>query len=624
MRRSFLDSAARGVRLAAVAGVLFTAVADFPAHGQAPPQVTGVYLDENLNLVWNAAAGATTYNVYRSLGSRFTSTYTGDCFATGLTATTLAITDSPPPGDFHTFLVTGQNTAGESSPGAGKRIFAPCAREKALESHTLRRLGYGVTDAERSAIAASGIYTHILAQLQPETIDESTNTAMNGRLAGHTPPASLSDLILTEIVHATYAKRQLQEQLTYFWDNHFNTDWNESRKYFNGFRDPNGVSLFTNAEENAFASELEYRGTEQFRSLAMGKFSDLLIASATSPTMIIFLDNVSNRRAAPNENYAREAMELHTMGVNGGYTQTDVEQLARCFTGWSVCRKPAATAGDPLSACLTDVTDPSGVWAFRFNTAQHDTAQKTLFAGTPQQIVIPARPAAQGLQDGLDALAALASHPSTRRFIASKLIKRFVSDTAPAPLVDAAEATWIATGGDMREVMRTILLSPDFLAAANERSKIRTPVEYVAYALRALRSDTNGTTQVQGALDLMQEYPYTNPVPTGFSEAGSSWIDTNGLLQRQKFAIDLALGKSAGFASDVMGLLGEHGLTTADQIVDFYLDLLLGGDYTPAQRQAALTFITTANDGVSPGTLTETRIRQTVGVILGFPQANEQ
>ena len=197
-----------------------------------------------------------------------------------------------------------------------------------------------------------------------------------------------------------------------FWDNHFNTDHQESFDFF-GF-----YSALFPATQALEAARLHYDVQNLFRNLAFnGTFRDILEASGLGPAMIIYLDTDSNIAGAPNENYAREVLELHSMGVDGGYTQQDIVQLAKVFTGWNVCKKDAAVASDPLAACIPSTTygtatEPPGLWVRNFRTTRHDTSQKTLFAGTPYQAIIPStsgNPAA-GINDADLAYDAIVAH----------------------------------------------------------------------------------------------------------------------------------------------------------------------------------------------------------------------
>ncbi len=254
------------------------------------------------------------------------------------------------------------------------------------------------------------------------------------------------DLQAQKLLRAAYSERQLQEVLVDFWFNHFNVD---ARKI----------------EDRPVVVEYEI---DVIRPRVLGHFRDLLGATAHSPAMLFYLDNwlSAGTGRGVNENYGRELMELHTLGVDGGYTQKDVSEVARCFTGWT----------------MKNPHDGSG---FFFDMKKHDRGVKHVLGHTIK--------AGRGVEDGEEVLDILAKHPSTARFIATKLVRRFVADDPPPALVERAAKTFRKTSGDLREVMRTILTSREFADAAAFRAKTKSPFEFVASVLRAtnaLRSPT--------------------------------------------------------------------------------------------------------------------------------------
>jgi uncharacterized protein (DUF1800 family) len=222
-----------------------------------------------------------------------------------------------------------------------------------------------------------------------------------------------------------------------------------------------------------------------------------------------------NRRRDINENYARELMELHTLGVDGGYTQKDVQEVARAFTGWTIVQPRAG--GD-----------------FRFEPRMHDRGEKVVLG---QKVK-----AGGGIEDGEQVLDLLARNPSTARFIATKLARRFVADEPPAALVTRAAARFTQTNGDIREVVRTIVTSPEFFARAAYRAKVKTPLEFVASAVRATGIDlTNAMPAVQALRELGMP-PYMCEPPTGYADDAKAWVNTGALLNRMNFAVALTGG----------------------------------------------------------------------------------
>jgi uncharacterized protein (DUF1800 family) len=235
--------------------------------------------------------------------------------------------------------------------------------------------------------------------------------------------------------------------------------------------------------------------------------------------MLIYLDNwQSNQRRGLNENYARELLELHTLSVDGGYSQDDVVNVARAFTGWTVARQ-----GHP---------------GFRFAPALHDRGAKAVLGHT--------FPAGGGMDDGDRVLDILARHPSTARHIAMKLAQRFVSDTPPTSLVDRAAQTFTRTGGDLREVVRAIVTSSEFFGANVRSAKVKTPVEFVVSALRATGAEVRNTRGVLRVLADMGMPPYLCQPPTGYDDTANVWVSSGAVVGRINFALALSRGDVPG------------------------------------------------------------------------------
>jgi uncharacterized protein (DUF1800 family) len=304
------------------------------------------------------------------------------------------------------------------------------------------------------------------------------------------------ELQAQKLLRAVFSERQLQEVLTDFWFNHFNVD---VRKI----------------EERPIVAAYE---REIIRPRVFGRFRDLLEATATSPAMLVYLDNWLS--AAPkakgpglNENYGRELLELHTLGVDGGYTQRDVVDVARCFTGWTLA-------------------NPHDGLGFVFKPPMHDRGEKRVLG---HRIKV-----GRGVEDGEEVLDILARHPSTARFIATKLVRRFVADDPPRALVDRAARTFRRTDGDLREVMRTILTAPEFSSAAARRAKVKSPLEYVASALRASDATVRNPRPFAGTIAALGEPLYQSQPPTGYVDRMETWINTGTLIDRMNFAFALA------------------------------------------------------------------------------------
>jgi len=301
-----------------------------------------------------------------------------------------------------------------------------------------------------------------------------------------------------KLLRAVYSERQLQEVLTDFWFNHFNVD---ARKI----------------EDRPVMVAYE---RDVIRPHALGRFRDLLEATASSSAMLFYLDNwlsAAPQKRAPgrgvNENYGRELLELHTLGVDGGYTQRDVTEVARCFTGWTMA-------------------NPHDGLGFAFKPAMHDAGEKRVLGHRIR--------AGRGIEDGEQVLDILARHPSTAKFVAAKLVRRFVADDPPASLVARAAGTFRRTGGDIREVVRTILMSPEFQRQSVYDAKVRSPFEFVVASLRATGADVQRPTPFVGTIANLGEPMYQSQPPTGYPDRGSAWISTGALVGRLNFAFALA------------------------------------------------------------------------------------
>ena len=449
--------------------------------------------------------------------------------------------------------------------------------------HVLNRVTFGVRRADLDAVREIGLAAYLERQLHPERIPDR---ALDERLAGlrtltlttaeinrtyaqplfdarrdrkqagsgtaadgvpKVDPAiaraaalPMQELGEQKVLRAVYSQRQLEAVLTDFWFNHFNVD---ARK---------GVSRFLLTEYER----------EAIRPHVLGRFRDLLGATARSPAMLFYLDNwlsadpngphpaaaatsptgrqlarrqrfidrrltdaqrqrlagVMPQKKGLNENYARELMELHTLGVDGGYTQKDVTEVARVFTGWTLDR-PRGGSG-----------------AFQFDARLHDPGDKTVLGHTIKGS------ARNGQDEGERVLDLLARHPSTATFIATKLARRFVSDDPPPALVGRLAARFRDTDGDLQAVMRTLLTSPEFLAPENRKAKTKTPFEFVVSAIRAVNGDiVNARPIVQQVATLGMPLYQCQP-PTGYKDTAEAWTNAGALVARMNVAQSVAQG----------------------------------------------------------------------------------
>ena len=428
-----------------------------------------------------------------------------------------------------------------------------------MVEHLLARATFGARAEDRDRVARIGAAAYLEEQLHPERIDDA---ALQQRLAqydvlqqgsgalvqklvaqrrarkqeqmmeGAPPPPEgeataepvraqrvKRDLVMqlseAKLLRAVGSQRQLEEVMVDFWFNHFNV--------FAGKQD-----------EAALLPEYEGRA---LRPHALGTFPELLEATARSPAMLIYLDNW--RSAAPrprarqqrglNENYARELLELHTLGVDGGYTQADIVEVARCFTGWTV---------------ETPREEPR----FVFRPGMHDFGAKRVLG----HLIPPGG----GIEDGHRVLRILEQHPSTARFIAAKLARRFVSDQPPEPLVARVADSYLRTGGDIRSMLRTIFESPEFWSRQALRAKVRSPLELVAGAVRALDASVDDPAALAKAVARIGEPLYAAQPPTGYPDVAATWLSSGGLLARIDFGLQLAGGQLPGVRVDLSTLAG--------------------------------------------------------------------
>jgi len=368
---------------------------------------------------------------------------------------------------------------------------------------------------------------HLLADLPPD--QREAFLAMSSPVS-----VVVSELQQAKLLRALYSERQLQEVMTDFWFNHFNVYLNKDADQY----------LVTSYERDVI------------RARALGKFKDLLVATAQSPAMLFYLDNwlsegpkspaalaankgkpgqaVAGLNTGLNENYGRELMELHTLSVNGGYSQHDVTELARVLTGWTL---------QPLEQGA----------AFQFDPKKHDPGDKVVLGQN-----IPEN----GVKEGMQVLDLLAHHPNTAKFISKKLAMRFVADDPPPALVDRMAQKFLSTDGDIREVLRTMFKSPEFWSTKAHRAKVKTPFEFVISSLRATGTDLNNPGPLLGILNGMGMPPFQMVPPTGYSMTESTWMNSDALLDRMNYALRLSNGQVGGTIFDAGRLLALGTLTS--------------------------------------------------------------
>jgi uncharacterized protein (DUF1800 family) len=495
------------------------------------------------------------------------------------------------------------------------------AREQTADQqvrHVLNRLAFGARPGDYEKVRAMGVDVWIAQQLQPAKIADPTATTFLAGLETHgmtpealrrayPPPGQLqqqmaqaaqrgqavdsaayrrqlaegrtlmAELQAARVGRAVVSERQLEEVLVDFWLNHFS------------------VFGAKNAQMRYYLADYE----RTIRQHALGDFRTLLGAVATHPAMLQYLDNfqstadtgrpvlgrpaaqqlaarrrqqlarqnpqlanLGNRRGV-NENYARELMELHTLGVDGGYTQQDVIEVARAFTGWTV-RPPQLGQGD----------------GFFFNPLNHDAGEKTVL-GTRLR-------AGRGIEDGEDVLDLLASHPSTARHISHKLAQRFVSDEPPSDLVDRAAEVFLRTKGDLRAVVRSIVTSPEFFAADAYRAKVKSPFELVVSALRVTGASADPTPRTAQLVATLGQPVFGRETPDGWPETGDEWINTGAILNRINFGMAVAAGRVPGVSVRNWPAMQQLAAQPREAQVDGVVRELLGGEVSPETRRVLL------------------------------------
>jgi uncharacterized protein (DUF1800 family) len=514
--------------------------------------------------------------------------------------------------------------------------------------HVLNRLGFGAAPGDVERVRTMGLQAYIDQQLHPERIRDE---AMTARLATFSTlskttremaedyflPAQMArraqqrqlaaqdhattssapndaarremmtseqrdamqmerqaftELMQAKVLRAAYSERQLEEVMTDFWFNHFNV-----------FVGKGQVRIYLNEYER-----------DVIRPQVLGKFRDLLQATAESPAMLFYLDNwqssapqdaqvrdqrrparrglftrprtladlppvaQNRRRGGLNENYARELMELHTLGVDGGYTQKDVQEVARAFTGWTIA-------------------NPRQGGSFRFEPRMHDDGEKVVLGHKIKP--------GGGKSDGDKVLDLLAKHPSTARFLATKLARRFIADDPPKSIVDRAADRFRATDGDIREVVRTIVTSPEFFAADAYRAKVKTPFEFVVSAVRTTATETTNAQPLVMAIRNLGMPLYGCQPPTGYADKAEAWVNSGALLNRMNFAVSLTSASARRPGADAVRPLQGRATTTSSITSEGLIASALAGEVAPSTMATVAKATTNA---------------QALALVLGSPE----
>jgi uncharacterized protein (DUF1800 family) len=418
----------------------------------------------------------------------------------------------------------------------------------------LRRAGFGSTEAELDDYTALGYDATLDRLLNYTQVDDSATNELVASLA--TDPTNFEHARQAWLMRMLHTRRPLQEKMVLFWHTHFATGSSKVRH-----------------------AALMLQQIQLFREHALGNFEMLLRAVTRDPAMLIWLDNDDNRIGQPNENYAREVMELFTVGI-GNYNDRDVKEAARAFTGYG--------------------TDRAG--QFAFDATQHDYGPKTFLGVTKDW-------------DADDVLAALARHPATARFLSAKLFRFFVHDNPDPSAINRLAATYINSGFDMRAVVGDLVSGPEFLSAEAFRGLVKQPADLVVGSLKALNVQNIGADLPEITRRMGQDL--LNPPDVSGWKGGDDWINATTMIERFNFADRLATGRALDqpYFVDVMGQLTSHGLRNVGEIVDYYLGLLVDGDASPEARQTLMDYLNADGDDRA----TDRRVREMLHIIMSLP-----
>jgi uncharacterized protein (DUF1800 family) len=413
--------------------------------------------------------------------------------------------------------------------------------ERSNVAHLLRRAGFGFSESELDRYTALGYQGALEQLLNPESVDDSALAqqlaALQLDLNDPENRRKIEPAKLLWFNRMLYTRRPLQEKMTLFWHNHFATA---------NSKVGNAIHML--------------RQIDLFREHALGNFETLLQKVTRDPAMLIWLDNRQNRKSSPNENFAREVMELFTVGI-GNYSEQDIKEAARAFTGYTLDRDQK----------------------FVFQANQHDTGRKTFMGETKNW-------------DADGVLATLVRHPATARFLSTKLFKFFVHDAPESATIDRLANTFTTSGFDIRALVRDLFSGPEFLSSQAFHGLVKQPVDYVAGALKALEVNNFGP-DITATMRRMGQDLLNPPDVSGWA-GGSAWISSTTLFERFNFANKLATARDATkpYFTDIPGRVAARGVASSDMLVDYFVGLLVDGDLTPEARQALLSYV----DGQNP------------------------
>lgn len=472
--------------------------------------------------------------------------------------------------------------------------------------HLLRRAGCGARPDELATYRAESFTGAVRRLIDYERIpdDVDSKIGQSGYVGitttgAFSPATVLADARQRWLFRLVHTNRPLQEKMALFWHNHFAT----------GYGKIAGIVGTTEAVRYLAAKPTEdpaaVRGQlELFRAMALGNFRDLLVAVAKDTAMLFWLDGYTNTKVKPQENFGREIMELFTVGV-GHYTESDVYAAARVFTGWNLARPGLAADGTQH-------------YQFVFNAAQHDTAEKTfsfpIYADGRR--TIPARAAADGLQDGLDFIEGLCAHPETPRYLGAKLYRFFVSEAGAVPeaFLDRVSRIWTQSDYDMAAVMREVLLSPEFWDEANRFSRFSWPVEFVVRAMKDIGWSGFSVGNALTPLSNMGQNLFDPPDVAGW-DLGRLWFSTGSMLARMNFAATLTANQRFALATSAKPYAGS-----SDRLLTWAVDALRTAPLDSTVRNALGDYLRATGPWTGSTTQLQAKVPGLLHLLAGTPE----
>ena len=481
----------------------------------------------------------------------------------------------------------------------------PLAGDPQIE-HLLRRAGFGARADELQVLGQYSVAQAVEYLVNYEDVPDDVDSHIGGAgyvgmttVGGFSPATKIADARQRWLFRMVHSNRPLQEKMTLFWHNHFAT----------GYTKINGLLGSTEGARYMAAKASEDPGqvrgqVEMLRDLALANFQDILVNIAKDTAMLFWLDGRTNTKAQPQENFGREIMELFTMGV-GHYTEADVYAAARVFTGWNLTRPGPATDG-------------SQHYEFAYLANQHETTAKTfsfpIYADGSR--TIPARPAANGLQDGLDFIAALARSPDTARYLATKLYRFFVSEAGDvsSAFVERIASTYLGTHGEMKPVIRAVLLSPEFWSPDSYFARYSWPVEFVVRSVKDVGWTGFSLGDTLGPMANMGQTLYDPPDVSGW-DLGQAWFSTGAMLARMNFASTLASNQKFRLAT-----AAKPSAQTSEALLSWTLDALVAKPISSSNRAELANYLVATGAWTGTDAQLQAKVPGLVHLIAGSPE----